>query len=341
MFGMEFLELVDFVRQVGLALAGAASLWGLVFLLVARKANISDDKKVILSWVGERLILLLAGGVLLAVSAWFLIIMSLPVFGHEGVTIYPSMAEKLAAFQLTFPIYILWIVLSLGALVFYGLKREVFLRYLPFFFGLSFVLASFLISLYAWTSELFSANQIFFYFHGFHSIMTVGTVLTLDFLFLSTRKSLAIQSVIFPFFPQISKVIWVGLALDFLSVALVFDEALQLVPRFFLAQTVVSILIINGAFLSGPLTRKLLDRIKEGINPLSGSWGKVAAVCGSISIVSWLTITFIDFFPNITLSYIQMLGIYISAIIVAYLVNLIVDRFDLGVAREPAGLAKN
>jgi len=338
MFGMEFLELVGFGRQLGLALAGAASLWGFIFLLGAKRSTVSDQGQIILKWVGERLILLFSAGLLLTTLSWLVIIFSLPVFGHEGVTIYPSFEESLGAYQLTFPVYVFWLVFSLSGLVLYGLRRVLFLKYLTSFFVVQFLVTSFLISVYAWTGNLFSANQIFFYFHGFHSIMTVGTVLTLDFLFLSTRRSLALQNYIFPFFPKISKVIWVGLGLDFLSVALVFDEALVIGPRFFLAQTAVSLLIINGAFLSGPLTRKLLERLRAGQLPLSGRWGKIAAVSGSISIISWLTITFIDFFPNITLTYLQLVTIYGLAIVTAFLVNLLVERFSLGVAKEPVGI---
>ncbi len=337
MFGMEFLEFAGFGRQVGLALAGATSLWGFVFLLVARKKE-SEQEKIILRWVGERLLFLFFAGMTLALGFWLVIISSLPVFGHEGVTLYPTLVESIQAYQITFPIYIFWLLFSLSGLFLYVSRRDLFRSYLPWFFAINFLVVSFLISLYAWTGEVFSSNQIFFYFHGFHSIMTVGTVLTLDFLFLSSRRSLKLQSVIFPFFPQISKVIWVGLALDFLSVTLVFDQALELAPRFFFAQTVVSILIINGAFLSGPLTRRLMNGLRKGVLPLAGRWGRIATICGSISIVSWLSITFIDFFPNIELAYWQMITFYITAIVFAFIVNLVVEKFSLAVAKEPAGI---
>ena len=332
---MEISELVGFFRQAGLAVAGGSSLWAFVFLYVARRKSKNDEGRHILEWASERLLLLFSGAFTVAMAAWLYTVLTLPVFGHEGVTLYPRLAETVGAFQLTFWIYVLWAAFSLGGLLSYLSNRERFRAFLPWFFGLQFLVVSFLISVYAWTGDPVSSVQIFYYFHGFHSIFTLGTVLTLDFTFLSIRKSRTAQRHIFPFFPQISKIIWIGLGLDFLSVALVFDQALDLGPRFFVAQTVVSILIINGAFLSGPLTRRMLGRIKDGLLPLAGRWKYIAAVCGSISIVSWLSITFIDFFPNVTLTYIQMMGIYTGVIVSAFVVNLIVERFDLGVAQVP------
>ncbi|MEX2029105.1 MAG: hypothetical protein WD963_01340 [Candidatus Paceibacterota bacterium] len=325
--GVESYQFFQFTRQLGLALAGATSLWGFIFLWVGRKREVEETKKIILEWAGRRLLMLFTVGFILASVSWFVLWNTWPVLAHEGITLFPSGQESRNAFLFNIPIYIAWIFFTIGALTIKFLKPHLFQQKLPWFFGAQFLLASFLLSLYAWTGEIFSKEQLFFYFHGFHSIFTLGTVLTLDFLFLSSRRSLVRQQVLFPFFPTISKIIFIGLGLDFLSVYLVFDEALFLSTRFFMAQTVVGILIINGAFLSGPMTRKILNGLKKG-EMLRGGWKRIAAVCGAISITSWTTITFIDYFPNLTFAYSTQFLIYLSVIIFGTLIKLAIDRQD-------------
>jgi len=325
MFGMELYEFFNFTRQVGLALAGATCLWAFVFLWRARKG--SGEKKEALEWAANRLLLGFCVAFATAASSWFLLWNIWPVLAHEGITLFPSGQEYRSAFLLTVPLYIGWIVCTLGALVFRTLRKEMFNRYIPWFFGAQFLIVFVLISLYAWTGNVLSNEQLFYYFHGFHSIFTLGTVLTLDFLFLSTRTALLLQRYLFPFFPTISKIIFVGLGLDSLSVFFVFDTAVEFSARFFMAQTVVGILIINGTFMAGWLTRKVLNGLREG-HLLEGKWRYIAGITGAVSATSWVTITFIDFFPHMTLSYFQLFSMYIFVILFGILANSAIVLLD-------------
>ncbi|MCF7831840.1 MAG: hypothetical protein K9M36_03075 [Candidatus Pacebacteria bacterium] len=327
MTGIDIYEIASFIRQVGLALAGGMSLWGFVFLLVARFRTVDREKKETLEWAGHRLFFGSLIACVLAGVGWLVLWSTWPALAHEGITLFPTGEEYAKAFYMTIPWNIVWIFFSAVSLVLYGWYKNIFEKMLPWILLFQFLLVSFLISVYAWTGSLFSAEQIFFYFHGFHSIFTVGTVLTLDFLVLSTRRSIVKQLYLFPFFPSISKIIFIGLGLDFLSVALVFGQALEFSTRFFVAQTVVSILIINGVFLAGPLTRKILAEIRSG-NFLSGRWKTYAMISGSISIVSWVTITFIDYVPRLQAPYVVIMSCYVVLIFCGILINKIVDYYD-------------
>ncbi|HZX49579.1 MAG TPA: hypothetical protein VFE94_00305 [Candidatus Paceibacterota bacterium] len=334
MFGMELYELFNFTRQAGLALAGATSLWALVFLWRARKSE--GEKKKALEWAANRLLLAFSVAFGAAAFSWFVLWNIWPVLAHEGITLFPSGTEYRSAFLLTAPLYVGWILFTLGVLVCRKFRKEVFARFLLWFYGAQFLVVSVLISLYAWTGSALGGEQLFYYFHGFHSIFTLGTVLTLDFLFLSTRTALSLQRHLFPFFPAISKIIFIGFGLDFLSVFLVFDTAVEFSARFFMAQTVVGILIINGAFMAGPLTRKVLNGLAEG-RLLAGTWRYIAGVAGAVSITSWMTITFIDFFPRTAFSYTQLMGAYASVILFGIVANFFIARLD---ERHLASMAK-
>jgi len=77
---------------------------------------------------------------------------------------------------------------------------------------------------------------------------------------------------------------------------------------------VVGILIINGILLAGPITRKMMESLTHGIESMHWKWLLVADAAGAVSITSWVTITFIDFFASLTLGYWQLIVIYVSVL---------------------------
>lgn len=329
MFGIESLEFIGFVRQLGIAVSGAASLWALVFILKARSTK-SNVSRVIFHWVAHRLTYLIYGGAAVAMAGWITLrIYATPsAHAHEGVSLAATLPEILSALALTTPVFVFWLAAVLLSIVLQFGSQRIFHDLAPFLFGLHFLIATFLISSApAWTGE-FSNEKVFFILHNFHSILTLGTVLILDYLFLSIKSSVILQRHVFPLFPWISKVIWIGLGLDFLSVAFIFPEAVSLDARFFFAQTIVGVLIINGVILAGPLTRKILDTLKHGIESMQKRWRMVADVSGTISITSWSAITFVDFFHSLEFSYGELMGIYGSMLIVLFVLHLIWERWD-------------
>ncbi len=324
MFGITFLELVLFGQQFGLALAGAASFWGLVFILKGTHHQ-HGDTCVTFDWLSRRLIYLLYAGAGIAIISWFVISFMTPAHAHEGIVIVPELAERLAAIKFTSPVFMLWIFLFLPLGLFSRVTPAQFHRRLSVFYALHFAVILFLISIPAWSGEI-SSRQLFFIGHSAHSIFTLGTVLVLDFLFLISKASLHLKRHIYPVFPTISKVILVGLGIDFLSVALVFSEAIALTPKFFFMQTIIGILLINGSILAGPLTRRLITAAKGGSGKLGERWEFLGDVAGTISITSWFTITFIDYFAGLSLGYGGLLLIYVSVLLTAIAIHLLWER---------------
>lgn len=328
MFGIELYEFISFLRQLGLAVAGAASLWGMVFIYLANKRAANDPANVMFAWVGMRLRYLVYGGGVLAIGAWTAVLMLVPAQAHEGITLISNQAQYLAAARVMTPAYALLGVLLLAGLLFKNFKRRSTRRGISILYLLVFLTTFIAISYYTDWVGLSWKEMVFHAFHGFHSIFTLGTVLVLDFVFISSRSSNILQQHIFPLFPQISKVIWIGLSLDLLSVLLIFPDAVILSSRFFFAQTVVGILIINGVLLSGVLTRRILSLIKQGKSEASRKWALFASVAGTISVTSWMSITFVDFFPGISLGYGQLVGVYVTIIILLFIGHEIWERYD-------------
>jgi hypothetical protein len=326
MFGFDFIEFIIFLKQFGLALTGAASLWGLVFVWKKRYGRQAASRHIVLDWIGRKMLIPYFVGLFAVVASWILYELQIPAIAHEGIVIVPTAAERHLASSMTSMIYICWFAFSLLMSI-YVIKRKDSMKPLVWFYGINLFVSFFLISLPAWTGEL-SFVQAFHAGHGFHSIFTVGTVVVLDFLFLLSFSSLILKQHIYPMFPAISKVIWVGLGFDFLSVALVFEEAIRFIPKFFFMQTVISILIINGILLSGILTRKLIWSISEGGENMNKKWENIANIAGTISVASWLSITFVDFFEDITLGYWNLIAIYLGLIILLNIGHAVWEKYN-------------
>lgn len=313
MFGIDLVEILNFFKQAGLAVAGAASFWGLILFIRSKKRQ--GEERESLFQVSLKMFIPLAIGIVTAVAAWgALSFQPQIVSAHAGIVIHPTIEAAAKGFTISSYLFIWLIVLSLITFYFYKYKKEILFKNLNWFYGILFISILVLISLPVWTGQ-WGNDQAFFIGHNFHSIFTLGTVLLLDFIFFTIKDSEKLQRVIYPFLPNLSKVIWVGLGFDFLSAWAIFDRANFSEARFFFAQTLIAVLIINGALLSGPINKKLISLVKQGgVKALSKRWNVVAGLCGIVSAVSWIAITFVDFIRGLTLEYPTLMIIYLAAI---------------------------
>jgi hypothetical protein len=326
MFGIEIIEFFSFVKQVGFALVGAAGLWGFVFSTMHSHGT-RKKTCIVYHWLAERIVLALMVGFFLAVTSWLVLIFVFPVYAHEGIVIPAQHGDVMKAMELTTPLFYIWVLATIALLVWQKFQTETFHHFLGIFFITQFCFSFFLMSLSVWTGE-FSLEQLFFAGHSNHSILTVGTVLILDYLFLISAKSFLLKQHVYPLFPLFSKVIWVGLGLEFFSVSLVFAQAIELTHKFYFMQLVVVVLMINGTLLAGPITRRLLASISEKGIQMGRTWMNIASVAGTVSIVSWLSITFIDFFPGLVFTFFEYLVIYVVLIMGAFLAHMALERFQ-------------
>jgi hypothetical protein len=264
---------------------------------------------------------------LLAVVSWLWLSLLLPVAAHEGIVLASSLDEKYDALRLFSPIFAIWALISLIGLFVKISKPAFFHRYIFSFYLIQFTFTALLVSFPVWLGG-FDRAQWFFIGHSVHSIFTLGTVLILDFLFLNAKSSEVLKQHIFPIFPLVSKFIWIGLGIEFLSVSVVFREAIEFTPKFFFMQTVVGILIINGVLLAGPIARKLVNSVKEGGEKMAKKWVKIGDIAGVISISSWFTITFVDSFDNLTLDYSHFFIFYIALILILLVGHYASEHFQ-------------
>ncbi len=324
---MEF-NLPDFIRlltQLCLAVAGASAFWGYV---LTQRAKRDPDHKGEYENIIEIVAKIFAFSSTLFLLFWFfasVFIFQAISFAHEGIKISPTYEYIRAGFSAnTFFVAVLSILVLLGIkyLIF---NKAKFQKLAGKFFFINFLLIATIISLQVFKGS-FDNEQFFFILHNFHSIFTLGSVILIDILYLTTFKNNSLKLILYNFFPWISVGIWVGLGLDFASVFLILPGVLVLNPQFFLSQTVVAIIILNGTLLSNRVNNYLLDSLKPvEARKFKTSFKQIFHWSGSISIVSWLTIYSVDFF-KFNASFLILFLFYIALIFLARVVYEIMNR---------------
>ena len=323
---IEVPNLVRFCMQSAAAIAGAAALWYLLFDMKARY-NLTSEKEHFYALMRLLTPLFWASLFVFLVSWWAAALIFFPpdLFAHEGV-VEKSVYEYI---KNGFHVNLIWVLL-ITILGFAGAlaslyKKELFQKYAVPFFLAQFVFLS-LVLLFSAFTKSFGKEQIVFFLHNWHSIITLGVVVVVDFLYLRTLRKDSLKRILYPLFPLMSAFILIGLGMEFISSLLVFNESLAITPQFLFNQTVIAILVLNGVFLASRINRILIDLIKsDRVLTLSGPLKKMLRISASVSIVSWVTVTFIDFF-DIPLIYYQFFIIYIFFIGIAYIAKPFAEK---------------
>ena len=309
----------------------------MIFIAIALYKKLPDQAVFCLCWFGVRMRWLIVLGGIMSVASWAVLTFLIPATAHEGVTLVTNLENTISAMITMTPLYIFIAFVTLYLLL-RSDQPDFLLRSkitIPWVYLIAFIIASVAISYYTDLRNL-PANEIVFHiFHGFHSIFTLGTVICLDLIFVSTQNAPFAQKHIVPLFPQISKVIWVGLSLDLMSTLLIYPDAIVLSSRFYFAQIVVGILIINGILLSGAITRRMLKNVEEGHKERTRFWEKLATVAGAISITSWMAINFVDQFHDLSAPLFALFIIYLATIVVIIIGHELWSKHD----REAEALA--
>jgi|AntRauTorcE11897_2_1112592.scaffolds.fasta_scaffold01663_14 hypothetical protein len=325
MFGFTLTEFLLFGKQLGIALAGAAALWGCIFSL--RDFHCSKDRKcIIYDWIAVRIMPLFLVGLGIGTISYVGLLSTVQALAHEGIAYLPTAPEVAAAFPILTPLFIGLLLLTLIAVSLPHKTADKYANWITYFYAAAFVFAFAITSVPAWRGVV-DGQQLFYAGHGFHSIFTVGSVLVLDYLFLLSKRAEILKEHIFALFPTISAVVWFGLAFDFLS-ALLIIEGFEPTIKLLFMQTVIGILIINGALLSGPLARKMLASVRPGGRELHGGWHLLANLAGTISITSWLTITFIDSFESLPFIYTEFLGGYVLVLALVFAGHTLIEWME-------------
>ncbi|MDX1535249.1 MAG: hypothetical protein R3346_00565 [Candidatus Spechtbacterales bacterium] len=322
---IEISSIVRLFIQLNLVVAGAASLWCMVF---SYKGIKDKDRGEYWNRLALYLGYVFIGALVLFILSWWagsMFIFSPDSLAHEGVVHSAAYPDQLAING--FSANMIWVsILSLFnifALILYQRKNKSFgyfkKRAFPFF-ALNFFILSVILSLSAFTGGL-DKLQVALTLHNWHSIITLGTVICVDILFMLTIKKDNLKRILYPFYPIMSAAIWFGLGLDFVSSFLIIDGGLSLTDQFIFNQAVVIILILNGALLSVGINDELIALIKpDRVDRMDPVVDSVVRVSGSISIVSWITVTVIDFFI-IPIALPWLVVVYLALIFMAYIVK--------------------
>lgn len=315
MFGLTLTEFLLFGKQLGIALAGAAALWGFIFSL--RDFHCGKDKKcIIYDWIAVRIMPLFLIGVGIGSVSYVGLLSTLKVLAHEGIAYVPTVPEVVASFPILTPLFFVLIAGTLVALALPNKGGDKYANWITYFYAAMFVICFAITSFPAWRGVI-DGQQLFYAGHGFHSIFTLGSVIVLDYLFILSKRAKILKEHIFALFPTISAVVWFGLAFDFVSALFIIDGFDPTTKMLFM-QTVIGILIINGALLSGPLARKMMASVQPGGKGLAGGWKWAANISGTISITSWMTITFLDSFEHLAFSYTEYFAIYLGVLLLIF-----------------------
>ena len=311
MFGIEIFEVLIFFRQLGLSVAGAAAFWGCVFLFLGKKTK---DARSSALWQGvsQKLILIFFPAFFLFSAVWAVIAISQCVFcinAHEGISIAETSAGLINATYKQYGLYVAYVILGLAGFAAFLIRRAFFYKHIGWFFGAFFLIISALL-LYPWAPLGSFRHDIAASLHGWHSIFTLGSVVIVDFLFIALKFNL--RPYLTKIFPLITGGVWLGLGLDFINVGLIFQEEFLSIPRILFMQTLIGIVIINGALLSGPISRAIIS-FQERMNSeyIPSSLKKIVGISGAVSITAWASVTALDGFRSLTLTYWQIAFFYI------------------------------
>ncbi len=327
----------DFIRlliQLCLAVAGASAFWGYVLTQRAKRdlAHKIEYEKII--EIVAKIFIFSSVLFLLFWNFASLFIFQAVSFAHEGIKIDPVSEYIRAGFSANaffVAVFSVFVLIGIQYLIFNKAKFHNFASKL---FFIQFLLIATIISMQVFKGS-FDKEQFFFALHNFHSIFTLASVVLIDILYITTFKQNTLKPIVYNLFPWISVGIWIGLGLDFASVFLILPGALILSSQFFLSQTVVAIIIINGTLLSNRVNNYLLDSlkpVKDRQFPIS--FKQIFHWSGSISIVSWLTIYSVDFF-KFNASFLVLFLIYVAFIFLARAVHEIINRNFLENSKIP------
>ena len=315
MFGVDQIELLLFFRQISLAVAGASAFWGVIFLFI--KKEFLETETIMWQAAGQKLLWIFLPAIILYAISWVSLAVSLCAFcadAHEGISLAHNRAELTDSMTAQYYFFIALMLIAGASVIKFFVARKLFFANLKWFYGISFIMIS-IILIYPWSGTESLWQSVSSSLHNWHSILTLGSVIIVDFLYHTLRGNLT--PLLSKIFPIITKAIWLGLGLDFLSSGLVFSEAFILTDKLLFVQTVIGIIIINGVFLSGPLARAIINLKK--INGL-------VSLSGAISLASWVSITALDGFRSITPSYIELAVFYLGFIGVLFIANKVLDK---------------
>lgn len=312
---------------MSIAVGGAASLWAFVLACLGKRTKNTKDRDAFWEAAYSVMPLYILVFFSFLLLWWFGFLVAYPQesLAHEGIVQGTPGQYIINGFQFNIFFVVALMLTGASGIWLYWRKPKSFAHWAIFFYLSQFVLFSLIALFFIFTKEL-GREQFVFFLHNWHSILTIGTVVTVEFLYLTNMRSRAIQRVLYPFFPTISLFIWVGLSLEFVGSFLTFEGRFPQTTQFIFNQVIIAVIIINGALLSGRINDALIGLVRRGrAMSLTPGLRRVARISGAISIVSWTTVTFLDFF-NFSVSLQYFFIFYAGVIFFVFLFEPIIEK---------------
>ncbi len=167
---------------------------------------------------------------------------------------------------------------------------------------------------------------------------SVGAVTVGDMLFFRAVKQKKIDESMVETWKIVSRIVWTGLVILFLSGVLFFVAyrlgmpsrlPLAFTAKFWLKMTIVGVLFINGLFMHWkaiPILSKIVQEGGQLRSPIFQSAAPVFFANGAISLISWYAVILLGVMRNLSLTFWQGLILYIALLGIAIGISQILRR---------------
>ena len=320
MYATEITALILLTQQLGLAFIGAGSLWGLFFFFNSRSKTLSEAEASACGLISGKLFFAFILGCIFAFPAWFIkSATSFSFIQQSRVRAFLAMSSgSQGILNIITTLWFFLFILMLAGIFFYNRHREYFLKNINVFYVIAFITSLILIS-FPTGIEKYDIDRLFFIYHGFPLIFTIGTVTVTDFVFFFTRSSLRLKRAIYPFLQTLHKMVWIGLGITFLWQWTALDPS-SITTQFYFAQTIIGLMIVNGMLFTGPLMQKLEDGVSEKhVKPLDDKWIVISEISGVITFSCWTSVSYLAYFNDLQFSYLFLMVFFIVKTAFVYL----------------------
>jgi len=176
-------------------------------------------------------------------------------------------------------------------------------------------------------------RELLLVIHLFGLVLGLGGAIITDILFFRFLRDLRISVFEADVMRTLSQVIWLGLAILVMSGVgnyLPQMDGLNASAKFLVKVTVVTVILINGAFLNLVISPRLVSMSFGALPPdkavKMARFRRLAFALGAISFTSWYTAFVLGLMPAVPLGYGPLLSIYLLVLAVTVTGSQIMER---------------
>lgn len=179
--------------------------------------------------------------------------------------------------------------------------------------------------------DFLSPHAIYLLMHLFGVAIGAGAAYMSDVVFLTSAKNKVFSGTEIRILTVAGKVVWAGLGLLILSGLLMFLETPEILlasSKFMAKMTIVGIIIANGIIFHTkhiPLIKRMKGQTLSESEEFRKK-GPALIASGAVSIVSWSCTIILGSLRGVPFSYVTLLGVYLSLVLVAIGAGVLMER---------------